>query len=501
MKLTVRVLPLCSLALLAAAFAQNDKRVVPVAVSNRLALVIGNSNYKYLAPIPPARNDAADVAAELRRVGFRVTVRNDLGLTELIRTVGAFRSSIRSDDLALVYYSGHGGQLEEENYLLPVDYEPPSPADADLVPRRTYKMSELRDRIEGTKARVRVFVFDACRSSPLLTTKDSAKDYAPVSGKPEGTVIAFASAHLQPAGFAPGNRNSDYTQELLAALRQPRLPDLEALFMQVRARVYERTNKKQTPYLYGFLSGPVYLSGAAPVVATTVPARPAKPEITSLLVQPDADATVTIDDQTGVLVKAGQIRRFNVLPGNHFVRATSGEASLQKTVEVKHGEQQAVPLAVVAVVEEQKLNALVGVWTERQEWDGIPSVVTQRIRVQFRRGTGRNELTATFHEERVNKGSPILDGTPITDPFAQLLLAGSVLADAVFQLRLAGSALTGTSQSAVYEEILGTTERYSGLVFDGTLVDIKHIKFEIVWGKAADGTILNKSGGTLTKQN
>jgi hypothetical protein len=349
-------------------------------------------------------------------------------------------------------------------------------------------MSELRDKIESSSARVRVFIFDACRSSPLLTAKDSAKDYAPVAGRPEGTIIAFASAHLQPAGFTPGRRNSDYTQELLAALRQPRLPDLEALLMDVRGRVFERTNRTQTPYLYGFLSGPLYLAGAPAVL----PPPPAGNEVTSLLIRVDADANVTVDDQPAVSVKAGQMRRFNVAPGTHFLQVSGGGATVQKTVEVRHGEQQAMAIEVAEAIVDQKLTALLGVWTWNGGWDNTFTTkergrfhATTTRRFELLRTLNRHELTGTYHEETNYKG---LDDTKIN---------ATQYFDGTFKLVFDGHALKGSSSSAKVKWKTGEdTPVAVSVPFEGEVLDAGRINFKIVWEKD-----ITWSGGTLTKQN
>jgi uncharacterized caspase-like protein len=234
------------------------KSIVPISVARKVALVIGNSVYGNLDGIPAAANDADDMAATLRRLGFEVTVKKNLGVEALIAGIGSFSSSIRTGDLAVLYYSGHGGSVGEENYLLPVDYDPPG--QRDLVEHRAYAMSRVRDAMEQSGALVRVLIFDACRGS-ALSAKGAEATPAPIEGRPEGTLIAFASAHKQDALFDARERNSLYTRRLLAALANP-TGDLRGVLQDVQSEVYRDTGHQQTPYLYGFLSGPLYLAGA-----------------------------------------------------------------------------------------------------------------------------------------------------------------------------------------------------------------------------------------------
>jgi TPR repeat protein len=272
----MRLPTLTLLALLpVAALAQppQQKRVEVITVQRRLALVIGNGSYHNLLRIPQSLNDADDMAAALRALGFTVTEYKDLQIEPLIRAVTSFRATIQPSDLALVYYSGHGGQWGEENYLLPVEYEPPAPQEAEFVGRRALPMSMIRDGLERN-ARVRVLIFDACRSSPLLSSKDTPGGLTKIPIRPEGTLVAYASADQQGSGFHTDRRNSDYTEQLLKSLRSPQLPDIKSVFEQVQIQVYEASNKSQTPYIYGFLSGPLYLGNPPAPVEVAVRQAP-----------------------------------------------------------------------------------------------------------------------------------------------------------------------------------------------------------------------------------
>jgi hypothetical protein len=272
---------------MAAGLPAQDKSVRPLEVGRRVALVLGNSSYQRLGAIPAASADADDVATTLRGVGFQVIVRKDVSLRQMTSALSEFRSGIRAGDLALFYYSGHGGQAGESNYLLPVDFEPVD--DEGMLPRAAYPMAEIRDLMENAGARVRLLVFDACRTSSLVNGKGNGLGLRSMEGRPEGTLVAYASAHNQIARFESGARNSLYTTELLEALRQP--GHLKELLEVAQRRVFDRTGGKQTPYLYGFLSGNLFLRdmappppAAAPVAsapaqtATPQPERPVLPE-------------------------------------------------------------------------------------------------------------------------------------------------------------------------------------------------------------------------------
>jgi formylglycine-generating enzyme required for sulfatase activity len=265
---------LWSLLLLAASLAlpqDQTKSILPVRVERRVALLIGNSRYQHQPGIPTAGADVDDMAAALRTLGFRdedVLIYKDADMPKMTGALAAFRKRIHSNDLAVFYYSGHGGQAGEQNYLLPVEFQ--SVDDESILPRVAYPMSEIRDLLEGAGARVRLLVFDACRTASLINGKDVRGGLREIGGQPEGTLIAYASAHNQVARFSDGARNSAYTAELLAELRQPGA-SLKEMLEAAQGRVFRATAGKQTPYLYGFLSGPLYLAGK-PGVAARVPA-------------------------------------------------------------------------------------------------------------------------------------------------------------------------------------------------------------------------------------
>lgn len=224
----------------------------------RIALVIGNSNYVYIPRLPTTLTDATEVTRALKAIPFdSVTLKTDLSYRDFIQVFVDFCNSLHPDDLVFFYYSGHGGQSEQENYVLPIDFEPP--ALEGLVKTRAVPMSALRSAVEKSGATVRIFVFDACRLVGLTTSKGLTPGFLPIAGKPTGTLIAYASAPGEAALFAPQGKLSYYTADLLGALRNPHT-HIKALFEEVAHTVWVHTNGAQTPYLEGFLSESVYLS-------------------------------------------------------------------------------------------------------------------------------------------------------------------------------------------------------------------------------------------------
>lgn len=243
---------------------QDDRTVRPIAVQRRLAFIVGNSSYPN-APLKNPGSDARDIAAALGRLGFNVTLKYDLGKKDFDRSFGEFTKQLRSSDLALFYFSGHGLQIQNENYLLPVDFHADAEADVEY---EAFPASRVRKRLEEAGAAVRVLILDACRNNPYRFSRDTGGGLAAMTQAAQGTLIAFAAGDNQAADDNRGGRNGLYTTHLLATLEQPGI-SLKDVFEQTRARVWEASNKRQFPALYDQVVGRLILKdGGSPAVAT-----------------------------------------------------------------------------------------------------------------------------------------------------------------------------------------------------------------------------------------
>ena len=227
-----------------------------LSAQERLALVVGNSSYSALGALSNPSNDARDVAAALGRLGFSTTTVLDAKLTELNGALRAFGRRTRGADVALVFYAGHGIELNGENYLVPVD------AQLELDTDVRYETVTLDNVLAATAgAALQLVILDACRNNPL------AGDGRSISrgslGAPEeerlGTevLVAYAARAGTVALDGRGQRNSPYTAALLAYLEQPL--ELNTMFRRVRGQVLEATGRRQEPWEYGALVGDHYL--------------------------------------------------------------------------------------------------------------------------------------------------------------------------------------------------------------------------------------------------
>jgi hypothetical protein len=255
---------------------------------DRVALVIGMADYQAIGELTNTRNDAEDLAATLREIGFDVTLGIDLTEKELREMMKDFSFRSETADLALIYYAGHGIEVQGENFLIPIDARPTSNID---VQRQSVSLKEMLHVVE--KARVmRIVILDSCRDNPLGGNIDTASvlqqvqkatdpDTRGIAGglapaNPDrGTLVAFAAKDGQVA--LDGSRgNSPYARALMNKMAEPGL-EISLMFRQVRDEVLQETQNLQEPYTYGSLTGkPFYLTGTPagePAIAEADPSR------------------------------------------------------------------------------------------------------------------------------------------------------------------------------------------------------------------------------------
>jgi len=223
----------------------------------RVALVIGNSNYLTFPKILNPRNDAEDVAKELRDLGFEVLLGTDLKRADMEDMLIRFAKNAREADTALVFYAGHGLQHQGIDYLAPVDAR----VDDETDLRKLINLQDVIGDLQNA-AHVRILIVDACRdnevmqqvASKLPATRSAAftRGLAAVSGA-DGTIIAFATQPNRVAADGLG-RNSPFTQALLKNLPTPGL-ELRTLMTRVRAEVVAATGGAQRPEVWDSLVG------------------------------------------------------------------------------------------------------------------------------------------------------------------------------------------------------------------------------------------------------
>lgn len=236
----------------------------------RVALVMGNSAYKSAPRLANPVNDASLVGGMLKKAGFdQVDVKLDLNAAEMRRALRDFGGKAREADVAVVYYAGHGIELDGTNYLIPVDAT--LETDSDVLDE-TLPLERTLFAVEPAK-QLRLVILDACRDNPFAKTmkrtmaaRAIGRGLAKVEPTSPNTMIAFAAKAGSMASDGD-SRNSPFATALVERLPTPGL-DLRKAFGFVRDDVLKNTGYKQEPYVYGSLGGDdVPLVAAKPVAA------------------------------------------------------------------------------------------------------------------------------------------------------------------------------------------------------------------------------------------
>jgi uncharacterized caspase-like protein len=222
----------------------------------RRALVIGNAGYAN-RPLANPINDARAIGEALTAAQFRVSLAVDTTREQLDREVRQFIDSVNTGDAVVVYYAGHGVQIEGENYLVPTDFDARDETEAKYA---AYPLSAIVDRLEKRKPQLTILVLDACRNNPFVFSRTAAQGLAAVNSG-AGTYIAFATAPGSVAADNPAERNGLFTKHLLAVFREPGV-DIDTLFGRVRERVFRASGGRQIPWSSSSLIGRFYIHPA-----------------------------------------------------------------------------------------------------------------------------------------------------------------------------------------------------------------------------------------------
>jgi tetratricopeptide (TPR) repeat protein len=234
----------------------------PVAPGSRVALVVGNADYRHATRLANPVNDAGDVAAALRRLGFDVVEGRDLDKRAMEEKAREFGRKLDRAELALFFYAGHGLQVAGKNYLVPTDAKLERPGDLSF---EAIEITQILAQMEADQ-RVNLVFLDACRDNPLarsLARSYGARSSAVGQGLATiqsaiGTMISYAT---QPDAVAldGDGRNSPFTSALLKHIATRGL-EIGSLMRRVRADVVQVTRGKQVPWDHSSLIGDVVLA-------------------------------------------------------------------------------------------------------------------------------------------------------------------------------------------------------------------------------------------------
>ena len=249
----------------------------PAFAESRLALVIGQSAYRSVPALPNPANDARAVTQLLTDSGFEVSTASDLSQNQIRETVSEFAGKVAAkgpDTVALVFYAGHGLQVDGENFLIPVDIDAKREAD---IPLQAVRLNDILNTLTSVPSRMRILMLDACRNNPFPELKTAGSGLALVDAKvgAPGTFLSFSTSPGAVAEDGTGS-NSPYTTALLAAGREQNIP-IEETFKRVRLAVNKVTEGRQTPWDSSSLTEDFRFAGAS--LAGPKPAAPPKKSV------------------------------------------------------------------------------------------------------------------------------------------------------------------------------------------------------------------------------
>lgn len=251
----------------------------PAFAGKRVALVIANSAYQHAPSLTNPVNDGTVMARTLKEAGFDVVdSRHDLSALDTRRVLREFADATRDADIAVVYYAGHGIEVEGSNYLIPVDAK--LERDTDVYDE-ALSLDRVLVAVEPAK-QLRLVILDACRDNPFgktmkrtIAARGIGRGLAQVEPTSSNTLIAYSAK----AGFTAQDgdgANSPFTVALSKHLTTPGL-DVRRAFGFVRDDVLKSTGNKQEPFVYGSLGGddvplvPVKVTAAATAVPVVNP--------------------------------------------------------------------------------------------------------------------------------------------------------------------------------------------------------------------------------------
>jgi hypothetical protein len=233
----------------------------------RVALIIGNSAYADI-PLRNSARDAQDISAVMQGLGFTVQTKINANQRQMDEAVNEFIQKVRNGDVALFYFSGHGLQVNGENYLIPVGGKITSEADVHYA---AVNVGRILANLEESKNKINIVILDACRNNPFKGLRSYGKGLSPVDA-PVGTFIAYATSPGSVAADGTG-ANSPYTKHLLDALKVEGT-SIENVFKRVLRAVRDETVGKQTPWYSSCLPDDFYFRHMARV--SPEPALPSR---------------------------------------------------------------------------------------------------------------------------------------------------------------------------------------------------------------------------------
>ena len=246
---------------------------LPAHAEKRVALVVGNNDYKNVPKLLKAVNDARTMGDTLKQLGFTVMVAENQNRQAFSETLLAFDKAIEPGDTAFFFYAGHGFEIAGQNYLLPTDVPAATEGQEELVRDASILADRIVERLQNKKARTSILVFDACRNNPFERSGTRAVagggGLAPMTQLPEGVFSVFSAGPRQTAldrlSNDDANPNSVFTRTFAKELLQPgeNLVQVAQRTRRLVSEMADTVKHKQVPVYFDQMVDDVFLSGIA----------------------------------------------------------------------------------------------------------------------------------------------------------------------------------------------------------------------------------------------
>src|SRR5215469_4819375 len=259
---------------------------LPAHAEKRVALVIGNNDYKNVPKLQKAVNDARTMGDTLKQLGFTVMVAENQNRQQFSQSLLAFDNAVGPGDTAFFFYAGHGFEIAGQNYLLPTDVPTATEGQEELVRDASVLADRIVERLQNKRVRTSILVFDACRNNPFERSGTRAVSgdggLAPMTQLPEGVFSIFSAGYKQTAldrlSNDDNNPNSVFTRTFSKELLTPG-EDLIQVIQHTRKQVgdmAESIGHRQIPAYTDQMVDNVFLNGAAKAAADAA-AKPGEP--------------------------------------------------------------------------------------------------------------------------------------------------------------------------------------------------------------------------------
>jgi hypothetical protein len=322
--------------------------IVRAQQSAGVALVIGNSKYKWEASLPNVKRDAPDIAKAFQSLGLKTEVVQDVGREALRAAVDKFAAAARGANLAAFYFAGHGASWDKDTYLVPVDADLANPSTV----RSLLSVSAVRDAVKD--ARHRLLVFDNCRNNPadgwrqrdlMIQARAEAADQAGALLSSPDTLVLYSTASGRTALDGPPGENSPFAAGLLRQLQAPSV-DLQALPGKLRRDLLIATECRQLVWDQNTYTAPFLLN----VTAKPAPSTAGLGGDTSRMVEPRNAYTFARDK--GLLLPPGLIA-YRAPPGSpHAQKVGTFQSAVKSAVGTMGTSIQPATLIVMSVADD-----------------------------------------------------------------------------------------------------------------------------------------------------